>query len=156
MRRGVKPKSEIPQNRDTNTPPRLHLNLAAFVLLSGLVFWGEVQADAVHAMPLVGGCGISLALENMAEVTAAVGADDLGSRHAMAAVHMAGDGAGDAVKVSGPPAARLKFVVRLVEWRIATGAGINALARVVLVKLPSSRGLRSLLPEDTELLYIGC
>ena len=107
-------------------------------------------------MPLVGGSGISLALEDMAEVTAAVGADDLGSRHAMAAVYVSGDGAGDAVEVSGPPAARLKFVVRRVEWRIATGAGINALARLVLVKLPSSRGLSSLLPEDTELLYIGC
>lgn len=103
-------------------------------------------------MALVGRRGEALALEHMSKVATAVGAYNLRPRHAKRLVLMSGDGAGEAVKVGGPAAARLELVVGLVERRVAAGAGVYALFRVVLVKLATSRGLCSLFPKDAELL----
>lgn len=106
-------------------------------------------------MPFVGRGGIALALEDVAEVAAAVGADDLGPGHAEGAVLMAGHGAWDAVKISGPAAARLELVVGFVQRRAAAGTGIDTLVRVVLVVSAGARALCALLPEDPELLCPG-
>ncbi len=97
----------------------------------------------------------ALAFEDMAEVAAAVGADNLGPRHAIGLVLVASDGSGEAVEVSGPAAAGLELVVGLVQRSIAAGARVDALAGVVLVKLPRSCGFSALLPEDAELLCSG-
>lgn len=120
-------------------------------LLHGVV-GREVQADAVDAVALVGGRGEALALEDVAQVASAVGADDLGAGHAKGVVRMAGHGARDAVKVGGPAASRLELVRRLVQRRLAAGARVDARLRVELVILAGSGGLCALLPQDSELL----
>lgn len=93
-----------------------------------------------------------LALEDVAQVTTAVGADDLRSRHTKGAVLMAGDGPRDAIKVCWPSTPRLELVVGLVNGSAAPGAGIDALLRIMLVELPGARSLSALLPQNTELL----
>lgn len=67
---------------------------------------------------------------------------------------MSGDGAGDAVKIRRPAAARLELVVGGVERRVAACAGVNAFVGVMLVKLSATRRLSSLFSEDTELLCL--
>jgi len=42
----------------------------------------ELQTDGIDTMPLVGGGRVSLALEDVAQMAATVGADDLGPLHA--------------------------------------------------------------------------
>lgn len=69
---------------------------------------------------------------------------------------MTGNSAWKAVKVCGPPAARLELVAGFVEWSVATRTGVDTLFRVVLVKLARARRLSALFPEDPELLwYMG-
>lgn len=104
-------------------------------------------------MPLIGGRVEALALEHVAQVAAAVGAHNLGARHAERAVLVAHDGAGDRVEVRRPPAARLELVVGLVQRRRAPRAGVDALRGVVLVEGAGAGGLRALLAEDAELFF---
>ena len=82
---------------------------------------------------------------------AAVRADNLCPCHSQRPVLVTGDSAGQAVKVRWPAAARLEFMLRLVQGGLATGAGIDALLRVVLVKRARARRLCALLAEDAEL-----
>ena len=103
-------------------------------------------------MTLIGRRGESLALEYVAQVTTAVGAHNLRTSHAESAVLVPGDSPGDTVKVGRPAAAGAELVVGLVQRRIASGAGVDALLWVVLVKLASSGSLCTLLPQDAELL----
>ncbi len=103
-------------------------------------------------MALVGRRGVALALEDVAEMAAAVGADDLGAGHAKGAVLVAGDGAGDAVKVGRPAAAGLELVVGRVERRLTAGAGVDARLGEVLVGRSRVGRLRALFPQDLELL----
>ena len=120
-------------------------------LLHGVI-GREIQADAVDAVTLVGGRGESLALEDVAEMAAAIGADDLGAGHAPGAVLVARDSAWDAVKVGRPAAARLELVVGLVQRRITAGAGVDTRVGEELVVLAREGRLGALLPEDAELL----
>ena len=55
----------------------------------------------------------------MPQVPPAFRARDLGARHAERGVGVAGDGAGDGVKVGGPAAAGFELVGRGVEGRVA-------------------------------------
>lgn len=103
-------------------------------------------------MTLVGRRRKALALEDVAEVAAAFGADDLGPEHSPGAILVPGDSARQAVEVGRPPTARLELVVGLVQRRIATSTAVHALGGVVLVILPGSRRLSALLPENSELL----
>lgn len=96
----------------------------------------------------------SLSLENMAQVAAAVGADNFGSDGAKASVLVPGNRAGDAIKICRPTAARVELVRRLVERRIACSAGVGTLLGVVLIKLSSAGGLSSLFSENPELRRI--
>lgn len=121
-------------------------------LRQGVVIRREAQADTVHAMALVRRRPEPFALEDVAEVPATVGAYDLRAQHAKGAVLVPRHGAGDAVEIGRPSAAGLELVVGPVQGRVAAGAAVHALAGVVLVVLPSPRGLCSLLTENTELL----
>lgn len=105
-------------------------------------------------MPLVRGRREPLAFEDMTKMAAAVGAHDLGAGHAEAAVLVAGHGAGDAVEVGWPAAARRELVRGLVEGSVAPRARVDALAGVVLVELARAGRLGALLAEDPELLPI--
>lgn len=84
-------------------------------------------------MPLVRRGGKPLALEDVAQVPAAVGAGDLDALHEQAVVLVAHHGAGDAVKVGGPAAAAGELVRGLVQGCVAPCAGVDALGGVVLV-----------------------
>lgn len=104
----------------------LRLSLALFRLLSRFVLGSEIQTDAVDTVPLIGRGRITFALEDVAEVASAVGADDLGPRHAEGAVFVPGDGAGDAVEVGRPATPGLELVVCLVQRRVAARTSIDA------------------------------
>lgn len=106
-------------------------------------------------MPLIRRRRVSLALEHVAQMAAAVAAHDLGALHAERAVGVAGDGAGDGVEEGGPAAAGLELLVGGVEGRLAGGARVDALARVVLVVLAAEGRLGALLADDAELFYGG-
>lgn len=103
-------------------------------------------------MSLIGRRREALALEHMAQVPPAVGAYNLCAHREHGAVLVAHNGAGNAVKVSGPPAAAAELVRGLVEWRFAAGAGVDALGRVVLVVLPCAGGFSAFFTEHAELL----
>lgn len=84
---------------------------------------------------------------------AAVGADNLNPRHAECAVLVAGHGAGDAVEVRRPAASGLELVIGFVQWCLTSCTGVDALLRVVLIKLSRAWCLGALLPENSKLLY---
>lgn len=128
--------------KSTNTIEHQHLCLA--LLGHRLVVGGKVQANTVDAVSLVGRCVEAFALENMAEMTAAVGAYNFRTQHAECAIFVSGNSSRDAVKVGGPTASRLELVVGFVEGSLATGAGVDSLGRVVLVKGSGARGLSAL------------
>lgn len=142
--------------KDTyNTDTASHILLLSFAassLLHRRVLRAEVQADTIDAVALVGRGGEPLALEDVAQVAAAVGAYDLDALHEHAGVLEALDGAGDAVEVGRPAAAALELVRRLVQGRVAPGARVHARGRGVLVELAGPGGLGALLAEDPELL----
>lgn len=91
-------------------------------------------------------------LENVPEMAAAVGADNLGPRHAKGVVLVARHRAGDAVKVGRPATARLELVVGLVQRRITASAGVDTRVGEELVVLAREGRLGALLSEDAELL----
>lgn len=98
----------------------------------------------------------SLSLENVAQVTAAVGADDFRPDRTKASVLVSGHRARHAVEIRWPAAARVELVSGLVERRIACGAGVDALLGVVLVKLSSAGGFSSLFSKNSELCCEVC
>lgn len=105
-------------------------------------------------MALIGRRVVPLALEDVAQVTTAVCADNLSARHAEGAVLVADDGAGNAVKVGRPTAARVELVGRLVERRVAPGTCIDTRIWRVLVVLASAWAFGALFAEDAELLLV--
>lgn len=58
----------------------------------------------------------------------------------------------DAIKVGRPSAARLEFVIGLVEGLVAPSTSVDSLFRVVLVELSGSRRLSALFSQDAKLL----
>lgn len=158
------PQRAKPQNASQKSPTHgmsdktnhlLLLPLAVHSLLHGLILRAEVQTDAVHTVPLIRGRGEPLALEDMAQVPAAVGAVDLDALHKQAVVLVALHGAGDAVEVGRPAAPAGELVRGLVQGRVAPGAGVDALGGVVLVESAGAGCLGALLAEDAELLWGG-
>lgn len=67
---------------------------------------------------------------------------------------MTGDGAWKGIEVGRPATTTLEFVLCLVERCVASGAGIHALLRVVLVIFTREWGFSALLSEDSELLFV--
>lgn len=104
-------------------------------------------------MPLVRGRGETLALEDVAQMPAAVGAHNLGPHREQGAVLVAHHGAGDAVEVGGPAAAAAELVRGLVERRLAACARVDALGGVVLVELAGAGGFGALFTQDAELFF---
>jgi len=82
----------------------LSLSTVSLPLHNNLILRRKVQTDAIHTMPLVRRRGEPLTLEYMTQVATAVGAHNLGPRHAERAVLVPGDRTGDAVKIGRPAA----------------------------------------------------
>lgn len=106
-------------------------------------------------MPLIRRRRVPFALEHMAQVAAAVAADDLSARHAEGAVRVPDDGAGDAVEVGGPAAAGFELVGGAVERGGAGGAGVGAGGGGVLVVGAGEGGFGAFFAEDPELFCPG-
>lgn len=104
-------------------------------------------------MPLVRRRREALSLEDMPQMTATVGAHNFRPDGAKASVLVPRHGAGDAVKVGRPAAARVELVRGLVKRRVASGTGVDALLWVVLVVLSGAGRFSSLFSEDSELCY---
>ncbi len=106
-------------------------------------------------MPLIRRRRVTLPLEHMPQMPAALGARDLRARHAEGAVRVADDGAGDAVEIRGPAAAGLELVRGPVEGGVAAGAGVGAGRGGVLVVGAGVGGLGAFFAEDAELFCRG-
>jgi hypothetical protein len=105
---------------------------------------------------LVGGSRITLALEDVTEMAATVGADNLSALHTESTVGVSGYSTRDGIEESGPSAARLELVVGLVERSLAAGTSVSTLRRHVLVKVAAVGRLGTLFAEDAELLCCDC
>lgn len=103
-------------------------------------------------MPFVCRVGETLSLEDVAEVTTAVGAGDFDALHEEGVVLVTLNGAGDRVKVGRPPTATAKLVRGLVQGGVATSASVDALGGVMLVVRARAGPLCAFLAEDAELL----
>ncbi len=136
----------------SNRTPTAHLNLA-LGLIHHLILRRELHADTVHTMSLVGRSTVSLALEDMSQMTTAVRAHDLCSRHAERAISVTSHSSRDVVEVCWPSAARLELMGSFVERGITTCAGVDARVRQVLVVFAASGHFSSLLSKDAELLW---
>jgi hypothetical protein len=101
---------------------------------------------------LVGRSRVALALEDVTEMAATVGADNLGALHAEGAVGVSGNSTRDGIEESRPAAARLELVVGLVERSLAASTGVDTLGGHVLVKVAAVGRLGALVTEDAELL----
>lgn len=95
-------------------------------------------------MSLICWCWEPLALEDMPEVTATVGADNLSPQHAQGSILVSCYSARDAVKIGGPSATRFELVICPVERRMAPSARIDSLFRIVFVKFSRTRWLSPL------------
>lgn len=102
-------------------------------------------------MTLVCRSVVALAFENMAQMAAAVGANNFSACHAKSTILVTSHSSGNAVKISRPAATRLEFVIGLVERCAASCTGIDAFRRVVLVELARARWLSALLSQDAKL-----
>ena len=102
-------------------------------------------------MPLVRRRRISLSLEDMSQMPAAVAADDFRAFHTESPVGMASDGARHSVEECGPPAAGFELVRCFVQGRGAGGAGVQSVGGHVLVVGPRVGSFGAFLPEDAEL-----
>jgi hypothetical protein len=120
--------------------------------LALLVIRTEINANAVHTMPLVLGVAKPLALEDMSKMSATVVAHNLRPHHAKAGVWSLSNSAWYSIPECRPTAARIEFVVRFVERRVAAGARVDAGVRVMLVVCAGAGHFGALLAEDAELL----
>lgn len=128
------------------------LKLSWWIILDRIVL-AEFEADAVDTMPLVGRCRVALALEDMAQMAAAVRTDNLRAGHAQRAIGVARHRAGNGIEEGGPAAAGFELVARLVEGRTTSGAVIDARRGHMLVVFPGIWGLGALLSEHAELFF---
>lgn len=114
----------------------LRLRLRLILHLDGLILRREIQTDTIDTMAFVRRGGEALTLEDVAQMTATVRADDFNTRHPQAAVFVASHGPRDAVEVGGPSTAGLELRVGLVEGCVAPRTGVDTFAGVVLVVFP--------------------
>ena len=111
----------------------------------------EIQADAVHAMPLIRWSGITFALENVSQMPTTIAAYYFCSLHSKCAICMSRNSAWDVIEICRPTAARLEFVVCFVEWRIATSTRVDACFGHMLVILAGKWSFSALLSKNAEL-----
>lgn len=93
----------------------------------------EFQTDGIDAVSLVSRGWVTLALEDMAEMTPAIRTDNLGSLHTEGAIGVSGHGTRQAVEIRRPPTSRLELVVGLVQRGSTPGACVHAFGWLVLV-----------------------
>lgn len=105
-------------------------------------------------MPLVRRGRIALALENMAQMAAAVAAHDLGAGHAKGAVCMPRHRAGDRVEVGRPAAAGFELVRSLVERSGAGSARVDAARWHMFVVGTGVRGFGALFAKNMKLFWL--
>ncbi len=82
----------------------------------------EGHTDRIDTMPLVGWCGVVLALENVAQMATTVAADDLSPRQSHGAVGNPLHGPGYRIEVRRPAATRFELMVCPVELGFASNA----------------------------------
>lgn len=104
-------------------------------------------------MPLILWIPKPLAFENMPQMTSAVVTDNFGPHHAEARVGFLSYRTRHSVPKCRPSAARVEFMIGLVEWGLAAGAFIDASVRVVLVVLGRAGHFSALFTEDAELFW---
>lgn len=88
----------------------------------------------------------------MAQMPAAIGAHNFRPHREHGPVLVALHCTRDAVKVGRPAAAAAELVRGFVQGRFASGTGVDALGRVVLVKFTGAGGFGALFAQDAELL----
>src|SRR5262249_19027763 len=90
----------------------------------------ELEGDGVHAVAQAGGLGA--VVEDVAEVSAAAGAEDLGALHAVGAVGVLVDVGGvKGLEEAGPAGAGVELGVALEERQAAEAADVDAVELVV-------------------------
>ncbi len=110
-----------------------------------LCFILEDEGDGVEAVAEVGWC--RAVVEDVAEVTSAAGAEDLGTYHAQGDITDFRDVFGGKRTVeAGPPGAGVKLRAGGEEWQSAAGAEVNAIL-VVIQQIPAEGGLGALGPQ---------
>jgi hypothetical protein len=103
-------------------------------------------------MPLIFWVAKLLTLEDVPQMPAAVVAHNLRPHHTKTRIRALSNGTGNGIPKRRPSTARVKLVIRLIQWRLAAQAGIDARGRVVLVERSRARGLSPLVAQDAELL----
>jgi len=135
-----------------NISKNISSDLGLASLLNRIIL-SELQADTVHAMPLIDRGCITFSFEDVAKMATTVAADNLSSLHAKGAIRVSRHCARDGIEICRPTAARLELVVCLVERRIAASAGVDTLLGHVLVIFSCSWSFGTLLSENPELFY---
>lgn len=107
-------------------------------------------------MPLILRIPEPLPLEDMAQMSSTIITHNLDPHHAQTRIGLLAHSSRNCVPECGPSAARIKFVVGLVEWRVAAGAGVDAGGWVVFVELAGAGRFGAFLAEDAELFYVKC
>lgn len=97
---------------------------------------------------------IAFALENMSQMAAAVGAHNLGARHAKGAVCMSRHCARDRVEVGWPAAAGFELMRGLVERSSAGGARVDAGRWHVFIVGARVGGFGALFAKNAELFWL--
>lgn len=123
----------------------VHLNLTRAIL------GPEVQGNAIDTVPLVRRRRIALALEDVTQMSSAIGTDDLSPRHPELVVFESFHGARDVVEVCRPTAAALELVRGFVQRGVATGAVEYTVGWHGFVVFACKSRLGTLLTEDAEL-----
>jgi hypothetical protein len=123
--------------------------------LALLILGTKVDADTVHAMPLILGVAKPLALEDVAQMTSAVVAHNLRPHHAQARVWSLANSTRYCIPKGRPSTARIELMVGLVERCVAAGARVHAGIGVVLVVCARAGHFCTLLTENAELLCDG-
>jgi hypothetical protein len=118
------------------------------------ILCAKIDADAVDTVPLVLGVSKLLALEDVSQMPPTVVAHNLCAHHAQPAILLLAHGARHRVPECGPPAARVEFVVRLVQRRVAPAARVDTRVGVVLVVGAGAGHLGAFFAEDAELLCV--
>ena len=106
--------------------PKCSLLRTSITLLDWIILV-ELQAHAVHTMPLVRRGRVSLSLENVSQMTSAVRAHDLRPLHTECAISVSCHSPRNVVEICRPAAARLEFVIGFVKRRVAAGAGVDTI-----------------------------
>ena len=107
-------------------------------------------------MPLIRWCRVALPLEHMPQMSSAIAAQDLRSRHAECAVCMSRHRTRNVIEIRRPATAGLELVGRFVERGIAAGAGVDAVRGCVLVIFAGEGRFGALFAEDAELFCMRC